>query len=95
MLRSPHCGAEKDGCTDCQAPSDGCSGLVPRPCVSALNSTHNRGDCQMCVWINCHVFVIVCALKCNLPYNGCHWNVPSFCFDGKESSQKSSTMILK
>ena len=36
MLHSPHCG---DGCTDCQAPSDGCSDLVPRPCVSALNST--------------------------------------------------------
>ena len=49
----------------------------------------------MCAWINCHVFVIVCALKCNLPYNGCHWNVPSFCFDGKESSEKSSTVVLK
>ena len=39
MLHSHHCGAEKDGYTDCQDPSDGCSGLVPRPCVSALMGT--------------------------------------------------------
>ena len=83
MLHSPHCGDEKDGCTDCQAPSDGCSDLVPRPCVSALNSTIE----VMCAWINSHVLVIVCALKCNLPFNGCNWNAPSFCFDGKESIQ--------
>ena len=53
MLHSHHCSAEKDGCSDCQAPSDGCCADIRSPCVSALSVS------EYCV------NMMVCAVKCD------------------------------